>query len=457
MLDSWHQFLFSIQSMTVILLPILSFLSGWGILTLPSSYAKRLLPPVLLGAFIAFRRQNEFSSNRLLNELFGRLMMLWMMYMPFLVYIKGYDGESHRLFGSQHKHALSSWPSLAKSSARRALWRSAISVLSDIFFTFNARKACALKMLFNGRGINTAWQVHALPSPRSSMTLSPASHINPCLPLTVRWQFVSRRSIALLTKLIIWLIWSHYSPYLVLARESDYLPEKQILLRRLLLNTSSRLLGTPNPYFLHPVTIHEIKMRIWIVADNNIQSIVILKGFHDICALLFVGLGFDVPDEWPPFFGSIQHAFTVRGYWSGFWHLLMHRGLSAYATLVLHHVLRIRRRSLFSRLVHGLLVFLISGFCHAVMHNYTMPGCNKMPVIIFYALQPVALTIEAVVQIIWKTWRSRHLDSFPKTKSEGVMLHSIGYLWVILWFTWSEPKSILAVNFELSQRWARGN
>ncbi|KAK7916877.1 hypothetical protein PG985_010485 [Apiospora marii] len=44
---------------------------------------------------------------------------------------------------------------------------------------------------------------------------------------------------------------------------------------------------------------------------------------HDLAAILFVAiLGWDEADEWPPLFGNLMEAYTLRRFWGVFWHRL---------------------------------------------------------------------------------------------------------------------------------------
>ncbi|WEW62049.1 hypothetical protein PRK78_007549 [Emydomyces testavorans] len=396
-----------------------AFASGWATLTLSPYYAKRVLPFVLAVAFVALHRQNDLSPDPLINELFGRLLFIWMSYMPFLVYIKGYDAQRHTLFGKQHNHTVPPWRN-AGGSFKQSPWKKVNGLRQHVCLCVRARGRCALKMLFNGRGINTEWQVHSLPAPRRSTRSAPDTDpkTNSNGLRKIRRRFVVGRAIALLTKYTVWRVWLGHAAHFVRMEEFDYTPEKQRFFRRLLADVPSRYLGITKPDNPYPVSLREIQIRLWVVFSNNLPSIVVLDAFHDALALIFVGAGFDLPDEWPPFFGSVCHACTVRGYWSKFWQLIMHRLLSSYATLILHNVLRIRQRSTFSHFIHGSLAFLMSGIYHSIIDHYTMPGCDKMPIVIFYALQPIALTLEAAAQQLWRRWRWWCLKDIPETKFE---------------------------------------
>ncbi|KAI2395941.1 hypothetical protein LOZ67_006185 [Ophidiomyces ophidiicola] len=410
-----------------------AFAAGWATLTLPSHSAKRALPLVLAAALVALVRQNDLSASYLLNEMFGRLLILWLLYMPFLVYIQGYDAASHVLFGQKHTHTVPSWPELRLSPQHR--WRTISMVRNYICHLCRARGRCALKMLFNGRGINTEWQVRTLPTPRRQ----------------TRWVFCVRRLAALLAKYAAWQVWIRYSTRVIYLQGSDYIPEKQMFLRRLISGVLCNNVLT-HCDIAHPVTMREVWVRLWIVVSNNIPSLIILKAFHDILAIFFVGIGFDTTDEWPPLFGSLRHVYTVRGYWSRFWQLILQRLLCGYATFILRRVLRCRQRSSFSHAVHGLLVFLISGIIHAVVYHFTMPGCGKGPVVVFYALQPVAFVVEGWVEQRWQKWRARYLNYSPARWGQ-VFTRTVGVTWVICWFFWLEPKSVLADKYSMAEYW----
>ncbi|KAK8103233.1 hypothetical protein PG984_016379 [Apiospora sp. TS-2023a] len=85
---------------------------------------------------------------------------------------------------------------------------------------------------------------------------------------------------------------------------------------------------------------------------------------HDLAIILFVAiLGWDSTDEWPPLFGNLMDAYTLRRFWGDFWH-----GLHVYPFLLWIPSPRFSR----SRRVRGAFlsfwVFVLAALSHAAVN-----------------------------------------------------------------------------------------
>ncbi|KAH8645459.1 hypothetical protein BX600DRAFT_556260 [Xylariales sp. PMI_506] len=112
---------------------------------------------------------------------------------------------------------------------------------------------------------------------------------------------------------------------------ADFTPEKVSIIRRSL----SMLLVSDSD--ANTVLIaREWTIRLWNTLDTHISELFWLSAYHDAFAIFFSGiLGLDSLEEWPPIFGSISHATTMRGFWAHFWHRLVYRSFSYYSKLLL--------------------------------------------------------------------------------------------------------------------------
>ena len=226
----------------------------------------------------------------------------------------------------------------------------------------------------------------------------------------------------------------------ITLEEVDYSRDKAMLFRRLLgyvTRSSSKQQG-PWP----PITLHEAILRTAIVVDNHIVMWATVDALHHALAIFFVTTGIDLPEEWPPLFGNIIEAYSIRRWWSRFWHSLVHRMLSGYASFVLCEVLLIREKTTFSHLSHNFLVFLISGAYHGIVYRYSTPQCHDTVAINYYLMQPLGLLIETVVQTAWQKWRRKL--AFRETLAELISTRLLGYIWVFTWFFWLVPEFAFA-------------
>jgi hypothetical protein len=161
-----------------------------------------------------------------------------------------------------------------------------------------------------------------------------------------------------------------------------------------------------------------------------------------VCAILSVASNLDTPEEWPQMFGSILSAYTVRNWWSAFWHRSVVRSFSGHASLISSSILRIKPRTTLVRYTDNALVFILSGIMHAFA-LLVMPGpkCGRWLIAVWYFMQFWAVFAEECVQWVWgevekrmgwyKTggWRGKVLKGVKR---------GVGYAWVFGWMFWSK-------------------
>ncbi|KAJ2919970.1 hypothetical protein MD484_g490, partial [Candolleomyces efflorescens] len=140
----------------------------------------------------------------------------------------------------------------------------------------------------------------------------------------------------------------------------------------------------------------------------------------------------DLADEWPPLFGSFLEAWSVRNVWRRVWHQMMRRFLLTHGAFVAD-VFNARSKHL-RALINLYTAFLISATIHylgdyAVLKDWTGGS------MVFFMLQPVAITFEILVLRIFRATGIR---------VPGWLAKTLGYTWVLVWFTvtlsmWVEP------------------
>lgn len=174
----------------------------------------------------------------------------------------------------------------------------------------------------------------------------------------------------------------------------------------------------------------------------------VLSFYHDMLAILFVGiLRLDSPSEWPPLYGNIMQAYTVRRFWSKHWHLLIYRSFSGLIGLALKQVGLSKQRAKVraARLLHNGLVFVASGLMHVMVQWVQSEGecwrCGCWGIFRWFVLQITGITIEEVVldSVRWLLKRNSEL-LFHWGVSEWFVRRAgrvVGYLWVLSWLKWT--------------------
>ena len=277
---------------------------------------------------------------------------------------------------------------------------------------WRARLYAAYKILWNSRWIGSRMQAPYTPTPRPSQVGRS------------RWAFVRGRLLHVVFLLFIDGVHSGVFHRLVGFHTEDYIEAHETFLRR-----------------LPDVTGREASIRA-----NAVLSVYFLSRpltyvlLHDVLACVFVGLGLDEPHEWPPLFGSISEAYTVRRYWSHFCDRLLYRPL----TLWLKFLLRVlfgfgtplrpwvgSRRHLLN-----FLTFLSSGVMHAWSLRLVGLTCGGRQEVLFWCLNFAVIAGESLVERFVSPLRARVRSG----QVPGVLEKGIGYLWVFAFFFWASPK-----------------
>lgn len=161
-----------------------------------------------------------------------------------------------------------------------------------------------------------------------------------------------------------------------------------------------------------------------------------------VCAILSVASHLDTPEEWPPMFGSIVSAYTVRNWWGSFWQRCLVRSFSGHASLISRTILRIKPRTTLARYTDNALVFVLSGIMHAIA-SWIMPGpkCGRWLIAVWYFMQFWAIFGEECVQWAWREVEKRMgwygIGGWKGMVLKGVK-RGVGYAWVFGWMFWSQ-------------------
>ena len=151
------------------------------------------------------------------------------------------------------------------------------------------RLLCAWATFWNYRGIGTPWQVSYIPPERvfGCQVERP----------TTRKRFLQIRILNFLIMYFAVCLWN--DPLLAPRgfRWDDFAVEKDPFFRR-----------------LNAVTLRELKIRLYLTLQFHIPGWLALNSTHAGISIVAILLG-GRPEDWPPFFGSVSEAYSVRRYW----------------------------------------------------------------------------------------------------------------------------------------------
>jgi hypothetical protein len=357
-----------------------SFLASLIALTLHPSRRPFLLVIIAIFAPLAFWRLHTVSPTLECGQVLGLFVLIWIAHISNVLCIEKYE--------------------LPGTDDAKWRWQG------------------ALKMLFNGRWLGTPRQAPDVRERDAGLS----KNQDGISRSATRHAFLLRRLFSLLTIYALHRLYYHLLS-LYPMRYSDFSPHKQIYVRRL---------------FTHTITSRETIIRAVTVFHFVFSNYTIFTSLHDLLSIFFVNiLHLDEVKDWPPLFGSIVNAYTLRGFWGGFWHSLAYRSYTSYAKLMSRKFLGIPDSSMVGTVVIRFFVFFFSGVTHAAV-SWRL-GCRfgLWEEVVWFCGNFVALVVEDVVQrAIYKY--------FSKDKEMIYMSMAtkwVGYFWVFGYFFWSLPKS----------------
>ncbi|KAK6508859.1 hypothetical protein TWF481_003625 [Arthrobotrys musiformis] len=155
---------------------------------------------------------------------------------------------------------------------------------------------------------------------------------------------------------------------------------------------------------------------------------------YTFLAVLAVGTGVSEPKNWPPPFGSPRDSYTLRLFWSKFWHQTLRWHFTKPAQFITHNVLRLPKTGLVQRYVNIYGVFLISGIWHGgqswLLLREEGPEIQRSGVnreLFFFTVMATGIMVEDGVQWLFRSQKVR-----SKEEKEGLVVWKriVGYIWV---------------------------
>ncbi|KAE8330374.1 membrane bound O-acyl transferase family-domain-containing protein [Aspergillus sergii] len=151
-------------------------------------------------------------------------------------------------------------------------------------------------------------------------------------------------------------------------------------------------------------------------------------------SLILVGTGVCETGNWPPFFGSISDAYTIRKFWNTYWHQLLRWPLTSCSRFITRTVLRLPSPSWIERYLNILCAFFLSGLIHIFATSTVGMPKDEAGSIKFFSLFTVAIIIEDTVQAMY-----RRFTTNGSSQSKALWKRAVGYLWVLCCFSVNTP------------------
>ncbi|KAF2648893.1 hypothetical protein K491DRAFT_611843 [Lophiostoma macrostomum CBS 122681] len=211
----------------------------------------------------------------------------------------------------------------------------------------------------------------------------------------------------------------------------DFGKSRQILVRRTFLSG-----------YGPEITRRELQIRTFTSVFWIWTTFLLLDACHILLSILFVGiLRFDNPEEWPSLFGNLFEAYSIRRFWSRFWHTLPKHACETSGRLVAGKVLKFPIHSRKDKLFMAFWAFLISGVLHDIADWQTEKSVSLVNNIVFFLANFAAGAIETVVVEGFRGLKSRCGNGKTRRTLESSFFQcTVGFLWVWAFFFWISPK-----------------
>ncbi|KAL2209712.1 hypothetical protein CC79DRAFT_1367887 [Sarocladium strictum] len=224
-------------------------------------------------------------------------------------------------------------------------------------------------------------------------------------------------------------------PVMLKIQLSDVGPDKEILLRRLLFSGTTTF------------SSFDVALRLLLPLQWLWWNFLYLERYHDCLAIIFVSiLQSDSTESWPPLFGNITEAYSVKRFWGKFWHRIVANRLALLALPLSRHVFRCRPGSTLDKASIAFGIFLFSGLGHALVAWRAGEG-HVLRDVFFYVANFGAATAEVVLQRMGRRWKITsflvNVEEEQQRKYSSVLrlaVRALGYCWVYLWFVWVLPR-----------------
>lgn len=194
-------------------------------------------------------------------------------------------------------------------------------------------------------------------------------------------------------------------------------------------------------------TPRELGMRMFLTLNWILDMVMKLESFHSLLGIFFVFiLRVDDPSEWPPLFGNPLDAYSVKRFWSKFWHQLFSPSAIAWGHFVSQRLLNLHPRSRCEKVFVAFFVFTLSGAVHGLLDE----GPELLnPTHLLFAWTNFAVISAEIV--LYKAISSLHIPLVEATSTRPwaiVWGRILGLLWVWCFLVWILPELMYPKLFE---------
>ncbi|CAG8081039.1 unnamed protein product [Penicillium nalgiovense] len=309
------------------------------------------------------------------------------------------------------------------------LAESDISGSTTTIRNFGSKLIAAFRMLAQTRAVNTQWQVKNVPS-------HPRYYLHRGMRTPTRGRFLLRQLAIVAWQCLVLDIVQTVS--LQQAAERGLQKPASLEIEWIV----------PLGQWAERIATH---LSIWFVVNRLISDLA-----YRVLSIFFVGIGLDSSADWPPAFGRMADAFTLRNFWGKFWHQFMRQPFTSISSFIARDVLRLTRSSTLERYTNLSIVFLVSAIFHVIVDILQSIPMERSGSIPFYLAFIIGIMLEDGVQNLWKRLQTPESGQDEEKRSSDIVplwKRAAGMLWVMLWLgvtsTWYFTPMIQSTNDDM--------
>ncbi|EFR01714.1 hypothetical protein MGYG_04717 [Nannizzia gypsea CBS 118893] len=201
------------------------------------------------------------------------------------------------------------------------------------------------------------------------------------------------------------------------------------------------------PFFtrLPNISRDEIVMRVISTAISGITMTCIQRGIYSLVAFVSVFLAISEPREWPPFYGPVSQAFSLRRAWAISWHQFNAAKFASVSSFIVQRVLRISRGTQVYRYARLVTIFAISALLHILGDVAAGISFSSSGAVRFFATQAFGIIIEDIIVSIYCNFLVK-----DKSHKYHLLEKCVGFLWVGIFMAWSSPSYIYPMLYRVN-------
>ncbi|KAF9465459.1 membrane bound O-acyl transferase family-domain-containing protein [Collybia nuda] len=175
-------------------------------------------------------------------------------------------------------------------------------------------------------------------------------------------------------------------------------------------------------------TAHSIFETLQLPLLASLTTFAHMSMSYTSLGALSVGLKISDPEDWPPLFGALSDAYTIRRFWGRTWHQFLRRMVSSHGKYLAHRIFHLAKGSVASSYVQLYTAFFISGVIHHT-GDYMISCLWQGRSLHFFLMQAVAITAEDGAIRFGKTMGIQG----------SCWWKGLGFVWCWLWFSYLLP------------------